>query len=279
MNQQKDFEKHLPQKIRDIHHRAQQASAKYKTAEIELINILDEVEQNRVFLRYGCNSLFQYGVQCLGLSDSVVYTLIAVTRKSREVPELKNEIKEGRLTVSKAKRIASVITKENKNHWIEMAKTSTQSKVEREVSKVNPQEARKGRMTYIHPQNEIQEKVIVQQQPTAVRVQLQVGISEKLMIKIRRVQDLVSDKSQKPASLEQALESIVELFLEKHDPVKKAERQFLRGKLSGKNGSPANRGRDSQSSTENSVTQVSPVQSLRRVPEMPASSEGTTEKP
>ncbi|MCB0365246.1 MAG: HNH endonuclease, partial [Bdellovibrionales bacterium] len=271
-----------------------QASARYKTAEIDLINILDQVEQNRVYLRYGYNSLFQYGVQCLGLSDGVVYALIAVTRKSREVPELKEEIKQGRLTVSKAKRITSVITNENKTQWLELAKTSTQSKVEREVAKVNPQEARKGKMTYVHPQNEIQEKVAIQQQPTAVRVQLQVGISETLMIKIRRAQDLMSQKAQKPANLEATLESMVDLFLAKHDPLKKAERQIIRGKLCQKRLDEKTQiaieiqaasvaGHEDQRSTEPSVAQTSiepsiaqtaPELSLRRVPEMTASTEG-----
>ncbi|MCB0384013.1 MAG: HNH endonuclease [Bdellovibrionales bacterium] len=234
MKNHADFENHLPNKIRTIHHQALQASAKYKSAEIDLINILDQVDQHKVYLRYGYSSLFQYGVQCLGLSESTTYSLIAVTRKSREVPELKEEIKNGQLTLSKAKRITSVINQENKEQWLELAKTSTQAKVEREVAKVNPQEARRGRMTFVHPQNEIQEKVAIKQEPNAVRVQLQVGISEKLMIKMRRVQDLVSQKSQRPATLEETLAAMLELFLEKQDPLEKAKRQLIRGRLSEK---------------------------------------------
>ncbi|MCB0384209.1 MAG: HNH endonuclease [Bdellovibrionales bacterium] len=232
MKNHADFEDHLPNKIRTIHQQALQASTKYKAAEIDLINILDQVEQNRVHLRYGYNSLFQYGVKGLGLSESVTYSLIAVTRKSREVPELKEEIKNGQLTVSKAKRITSVINQENKEQWLELAKNSTQAKVEREVAKVNPQEARRGKMHYVHAQNEIQEKVAIKQEPNRVRVQLQVGISEKLMIKMRRAQDLVSQKSQRPANLEETLAAMVELFLEKQDPVEKAKRQLIRGRLS-----------------------------------------------
>lgn len=51
------------------------------------------------------------------------------------------------------------------------------------------------------------------------------------MLKLRRVQDLLSQKMQKPASLEEVLESMAEQFIQKHDPVKKAERQEMRGKL------------------------------------------------
>ncbi|MCB9083780.1 MAG: HNH endonuclease [Bdellovibrionaceae bacterium] len=301
MNQRNDFEKHLPQKIRDIHHKALQASARYKAAEVDLMNILDQVDLYRVYLRYGFNSLFQYAVHGLGLADNVAYTFINVTRKSREVPELKEEITKGALTVSKARKITAVINPENKNHWIELAKTAPQSKVEREVAKENPQEARKGRMDFVHPQNEIQEKVAIRQQPSVVRVQLQVGISEKLMMKIRRAQDLVGQKSKKPAGLEETLAALVDLYLEKYDPVEKAKRQMIRGKLAGgsHNTSPkdqndskqhenknagAQNQRDSKpnetrngngngngKSNHRSMTQSCPELVLRQVTEMPAS--------
>ena len=303
MNQRNDFEKHLPQKIRDIHHKALQASARYKAAEVDLMNILDQVDLYRVYLRYGFNSLFQYAVHGLGLADNVAYTFINVTRKSREVPELKEEITKGALTVSKARKITAVINPENKSHWIELAKTAPQSKVEREVAKENPQEARKGRMDFVHPQNEIQEKVAILQQPSVVRVQLQVGISEKLMMKIRRAQDLVGQKSRNPVGLEETLESLVDLFLERHDPVEKAKRQAIRGKLAdlSQDNSPKNQNDSKQHGNENtgaqtqrdskpnetqdgngngngngksnhgSMTQTCPQHVLRQVPEMGAS--------
>ncbi|MCB9084872.1 MAG: HNH endonuclease [Bdellovibrionaceae bacterium] len=152
------------------------------------------------------------------------------------------------------------------------------------MSKVNPQEARKGKMTYVHPQNEIQEKVAIHQQPRAVRVQLQVGISEKLMIKIRRAQDLMSQKTKKPANLEITMESMVDLYLEKHDPLKRAERQMIRGKLRQERLDGETQiateiqaafveVREDKRSTEPSRTQTSPELSLRRVPEMAASNE------
>ncbi len=41
---------------------------------------------------------------------------------------------------------------------------------------------------------------------------------------LRQVQDLVSQKTAKPASLEDALAHLTKLYLERHDPVRKAER-------------------------------------------------------
>ena len=44
------------------------------------------------------------------------------------------------------------------------------------------------------------------------------------MKKLRRAQDLVSQSGRKLASLEETLEAMVDVFLEKRDPLKKAER-------------------------------------------------------
>ena len=57
------------------------------------------------------------------------------------------------------------------------------------------------------------------------------GLSEKLMLKLRRAQDLESQKAKKNLNLEETLEMVLDLYLEKRDPVKKAQRQKAKGKL------------------------------------------------
>jgi hypothetical protein len=151
----------VPSKIQELHAKALAAVARWKTAEIELLQVLDEVECHKGYLRYGYNSLFQYAVKALGLSEGVVYNLINVGRAAREIPELKTAIASGALSVSKARKITSVLTRENSTAWIELAKTSTQHQVEREVSLANPRESGRGRMNYVRPESEAAEKVVV----------------------------------------------------------------------------------------------------------------------
>ncbi|MCC7405956.1 MAG: HNH endonuclease [Bdellovibrionales bacterium] len=246
------LEMKVPPMIRELHAKALAAAANFKSAEIELLQVLEEVGRHRAFLRYGYNSLFQYAAKALGLSESVAFVFINVARKASEIPELKKEIVSGALSVSKAKKITGVITRENSAAWIELAKNSSQQKLEREVSLANPREAGRGRMCYVAAQNEITERVVVPisgvsraaaasgapitDVPTAgvaapARVQLEVGISEKLMIKIRRAQGLLSQKRRRGAGLEETLEAMVDLYLSKHDPTERAKRQLLRGKL------------------------------------------------
>ena len=66
----------------------------------------------------------------LGLSEDVAANFVRVARKSRTVPELKEAIDEGRISVTKAKTIASVITSENHLDWIDKAQSLSKDKLE-----------------------------------------------------------------------------------------------------------------------------------------------------
>ena|GEM_PF-2103775 len=72
-----------------------------------------------------------------------------------------------------------------------------------------------------------------------VCVQLHVSLSESTMIKMKRAQDVLSQKQQKPVSLEMVFEESLSLYLEKFDPLKKKVRM---GKKRNSNSTNANSG-------------------------------------
>ncbi len=121
---------------------------------------------------------------------------------------MKKEIKSGNITVSKARKITPVINKQNSKLWLEKAKSLSQKKLEKEVAKINPKTATPEKTTYVSEN----------------RLNLQLGVSEELLKKLRRFQDLLSQKKKKAVSLEKTLEDMVNIVLEKTDPVKKAKR-------------------------------------------------------
>ena len=214
--------------IKKLHAEALQISQNYKNLEGQLLDLLQKLDHHKVHYKMGYKSLFEYCTTCLNLSESTSYSLINVARKSKKVPELKKEIQKGTITLSKAKKITSVIKPENKDQWLELAKTATQNQIEKEVAKVSPKLTLSQELRYIHESKEVKEKVqINKSSPT--RVQLQLGISEKVMLKIRRAQDLLSQKRQRPTDLESVLDEVLSFYLEKKDPVEKAK-----GKLSRK---------------------------------------------
>jgi len=187
---------------------AVQIIQRYRNEEKKLISILQEIEAQFVFRELGYSSMYQYCVERHKFSESRAYELIYVSRKCTEVPQLKVAIEAGAVSVSAAKRIGSVVTQENAELWISQAATLKQKDLERAVATVNPKAA-------------VKEMV----KPVAAdRSMLVVGISHALEKKLARVRELVAQSSAKPCDFEQALEQMADVFLNKKDPVQRAER-------------------------------------------------------
>lgn len=179
----------------------------YKRSERDLLNVLSEIDQTRGYLPLGVSSLFRYCVEKLGLSESETARFTQVTRKSQEVPALREAIDQGLLTVSKASRIAPVITNATGGLWISIARTLNHREIEREVAKVNPKSIRR-------------DKIEIR---TVDRSELRVTISSELATKIKRVQEVLGARN-----LEETLEKLVDLALKQKDPLAKAERNLKR---------------------------------------------------
>ena len=89
---------------------------------------------------------------------------------------------------------------------------------------VSPKQAVREKLEYVHQSEEVADRARVLSFDSAVqdgeqkrvksRVQLQVGISEEIMLKLRRIQDIVSQKSRKSASLEETLEAMADLYIQ-----------------------------------------------------------------
>ena len=187
---------------------ATQIVQRYRGEENQLISVLQQIESQAVFRKLGYTSMHEYCVHRLKLSDSRAYELINVSRTCTKVPQVKAAIEAGAVSISAVKRIGSVVTNDNADLWIEQACSLRQKDLERAVAAVNPREA-------------VKEQV----KPVAKdRATLIVGISLDLEKKLERVRELVAQNTAKPCNLEQALEQMAAVFLERKDPVKRAER-------------------------------------------------------
>jgi hypothetical protein len=179
-----------------------------KHTEGELLDVLIEMRRTRSFEALRWSGVWDYCVskKGLGLSDSQAFYFKKVAEKSEQVPELKAAIDDGTLTLSQARRIVPVITPENHAAWIKMAVDETQKDLEHAVSEVNPNARPKERL-----------------KPTEMRL----GITPALEKKFRHVQDLESQRQGRAVTLEETIEAMTELYLERKDPVRKAERVIL----------------------------------------------------
>jgi hypothetical protein len=65
---------------------------------------------------------------------------------------------------------------------------------------------------------------------TGDRLELVTSVSEEVWLKLKCVQDLLSQKLKRPASIEEALAAMTDSYLQKHDPVLRADRALERKK-------------------------------------------------
>jgi hypothetical protein len=202
---------HLPKTsvTERLHKRALVVTKEMTKYEVELLEILEGIDRRKGFMEFGYSSLFQYVVEELGLSEARAYNFISVTRKSREVPALVESIKKGKLSVSKARKISSVLTKSNQDIWITKAEVLSQKLLEREVAKENPKLQTPEISKYI----------------AGDRLELKMGLSEKVFEQLKRAQDLLSQREKKAANFEDTLAEVLGVYLDRKDPVKKAEKK------------------------------------------------------
>ncbi len=194
--------------IQSLHEMALGLVKTFKDSESALLDVLVRVRRDNGFFELGYPHLFAYCVHGLGLSEAQASYFSKVARKSEEVPELKLAVEQGLLSLSQARRVVPVITKETAGEWIAKAAALPQKELEREVRKVNPLAVTKDRVRIV----------------AVDRSELKVGMSVEVERKLARVREILG-----PAvSLEQTLERLVDDFLKRTDPVQKAERAEVR---------------------------------------------------
>ncbi len=211
-----------------LHESAKRLAREYLVTEGELLKVLVEMLKNGSVLVLGYKNTFDYVQRGLKLSEAQSYYFSKVAQKSIEVPQLQHAITSGELSLSQARRIVPVVTPQNVSQWVEKAASLPQRALEFEVKKH-------------HPEPEVRERI----RPVAdQRLELKCGISASLEKELSHIRDLVSQMKRAPASIEDALEYMKEAFLEKHDPVRKAQRAAARSSKSqaglGKAGLPDN---------------------------------------
>lgn len=191
-------------KINSLHEKAIHLAQLFLQTEYDLVDVLQEIDEKKAFREKRCRSLFEYCTNILKLSVATSSRLIAVARKSIEVPELKIKLQNQEISFSNAQMITSVLTPENKDKWLHAAQTLPKRELEREIARENPKTLTHERMKYV----------------SGDRLEMSVGINEDLRQKIARVQDLLSSDLDRHINLEEMLEQLTEYYLKNEDPLR-----------------------------------------------------------
>ncbi len=189
-------------RIHALHAEIQKVVENIKSQEAKLIQLLQQLDREFGYKALGFASLWEYAVRGLGMTESQASSYIAVSRKATQVPALGRAIEAGELSVSKAKRITSAIHFGNAEVWIEKAQSLTQRELEREIFRADPQ-------THLDPK--------LRQKDRLYRMVL--SVTDQFLTQLEDAQELMGENNR-----EVALERILQDYLDKKDPVRKAER-------------------------------------------------------
>lgn len=196
----------------EIHQRALHLSREHRKLEWQIIQVLREVDHSKLYKCLGHSSLFQYAVNGLGFTESVAYCFITVSRKAFQVEELKKAIQTQKLSIAKASRVVAVLDIKNAVHLIDFAQTHTARQIDFEVARLNPKAATSERIKAL----------------SGEMVELKLSISKETFERLKRVENLASQKRKKSLGLAGTLEILLEEYLKRQDPVEKARRVHAR---------------------------------------------------
>jgi hypothetical protein len=160
-----------------------------QSKEAEILIKLGEMKRLNLFAPLGYTGIFDYCERRLKLSYYQAGYYNRVHEKSETVPEIKQAVVEGKITLSQARRIEPAVTKENCSEWIEKANTFRQRELEKAVAEVNPRA-------------HVREKI----RPIAKDVnELKSPVDNKTEANIAALKDILSQKLKRAATLSEVL--------------------------------------------------------------------------
>lgn len=190
-----------------IHDRAVYLANVYRKAELDLVEVLIRVVDLKIDRQLRFTSLYKYIMGALNICRSHAYALDGVVRRARSVPALREALRDGRVTVSGATRLLSVLNRENARDVIAYAAEHSQRETDVYLAKLRPRAAKKDRT-----------------RPLAGDLyHIEGSISSQCQKKYERAKEILMSKSN-DVGLNEVLEAALDEYLFKHDPVEKAKR-------------------------------------------------------
>ncbi len=200
-------------KAQKFDHEVVALNEKLLQTEGQILCRLIEMKRSKLFAELNYSGIYDYCERRLKFSEANAFYFKTVAEAAIEIPELKAAVVTGSLSISQARRIAPVINKENCSQWIEKAKTVPQKILEKEVTAANPR-------------RKIRERI----KPVAENSsELRVTVDSETEANIKALQDILSQKLKRAATLSEVIAWMAKGMREKHDPIKKAERSISLG--------------------------------------------------
>src|SRR5688572_10426468 len=139
----------LNEEQKKLHEEAVEAAKDYRKTEARLIQLVIEVGRRKIFEKLGYPSLFKYAREALNLTEDVSCNIIRVAKASVLVPDFQKEVCAGLIPLSKARRVAVILNRENSAGWVKKAKTLTLKELDRAIAREFPKFSVPEKVTYV----------------------------------------------------------------------------------------------------------------------------------
>ena len=119
----------------EIAFREQLDGAPDDRASAEAAYYLAAIAESRAFESFGCSSIQQFGARVADYTGHMVYDLLRIGRLLRDCPDLDAAFRSGRLSWSKVRTLAPVVTNETAAGWIDTAARQSTAQLEHMVGR------------------------------------------------------------------------------------------------------------------------------------------------
>jgi hypothetical protein len=173
----------------------------------KILNLLQQVEDDRSYLAWGYSNLFQYLVHGLGYSEALAYQRKSALKICKTLPEVKEKLDQGSLsltTLARANKVLNTKTKDEKRNLISELENKSTRQIDQILARENP-----GSFTV--PRSE---KRFV----TGNTVRITIDLTEEEFAFLERLKAL---KSHKAKNLKEVIVMLAEKELEKYNRTSK----------------------------------------------------------
>jgi hypothetical protein len=112
-----------------------------RTATVQLVAAIAEVDTRRLYLGEGCSSMFVYCTRVLHLSEHATYRRIEAARLARRFPVIFERLADGSLTLTNVSLLAPHLTAENVDGLLKAATHKSKHQLEQIVAQLRPRPA------------------------------------------------------------------------------------------------------------------------------------------
>ncbi len=202
--------------------RTQELVAKERKLSTEILHHLMEVERRRLYALRGFSSLFDYCVKSLGYSESAAQRRISSMRLLREIPEVKEKIESGVLSLSVLSQAQSFFRNEAKVQEKPLAVDAKKEVLLKLEHKSTREAERELLLRSTNPQLVYREEKLRPITPTHTEIKF--VADEAMLGDIEKLKALLSH-AHPSMSLTKLMRMLLDLGLKKYDPQRQVSRK------------------------------------------------------